>query len=81
MTQRHGIGQKCIPRRRSFGCTPIATTQTNTLVSVLDRAKGLNAGFLGRFALSYRHCLAEPASQPPTLHKFRAGGWEVKQGR
>ena len=81
MTQRHGISQKCILRRRSFGYTPIATTQTNTLVSVLNRVRGLNAGLLGCFALSYRPCLAEPASQPPTLHKFRAGGWDVKDGR
>jgi hypothetical protein len=36
---------------------------------------------LGRFALSYRPSLAEPASQPPALHKFRAGGWDVKEGR
>lgn len=81
MTQRHGIGHKCISRRCSFGYSPIATTQTNTLVWVLTPREGPNAGLWGRFALCHRPCLAEPASQPPTLHKFRAGGWEVNQGR
>jgi len=36
---------------------------------------------LGPQALRFRPCLAEPVSQPPTLQKFRVGGWEVKQVR
>ena len=45
MTQRRLIGQKCIPRRCSFGYSPIATTQTNTLVWVLTPREGPNEGF------------------------------------
>ncbi len=47
MTQGHRIGRKCIPRRRSFRYSPIATTQTNTLVWVLTPREGLNEGFWG----------------------------------
>lgn len=74
MTQLHRMGQKCISRRCSFGYSPIATTQTNTLVWVLTPREGLNEGFWGVL-----HCPTAPVwrSQLPNLPHSTSSAGEV----